>query len=57
MRNKQIVIYDNDAFYATRLEHFLSEREGNYFEISSFSERTISGLLEILLFFRIVTRP
>ena len=41
MRNKQIVIYDNDAFYATRLEHFLSEREGNYFEISSFSERSL----------------
>ena len=41
MRNKQIVIYDRDEFYATRLEHFLSEREGNYFEISSFSERSL----------------
>ena len=41
MRNKHIVIYDKDAFYATRLEHFLSEREGNYFEISSFSERSL----------------
>ena len=39
MRYKQFVIYDEDKLYATRLERFLTEREGNYFEVLSFTER------------------
>ncbi len=39
MKGKQLVIYDTDAFYAARLEQFLNRREGNYFEIFSFSDR------------------
>lgn len=39
MRNKQLVIYDMDKLYAFRLQQFLSEREGNYFETISFSDR------------------
>lgn len=39
MRDKQLVIYDRDSVYATRLERFLTEREGNYFEILSFSDK------------------
>ena len=39
MKRKQLVIYDTDEFYATRLEQFLNRREGNYFYILSFSDR------------------
>lgn len=39
MKEKQLVIYDTDEFYATRLEQFLAKREGNYFDIFSFSDR------------------
>lgn len=39
MRSRQFVIYDEDILYATRLEHFLAEREDNYFEFLSFSDR------------------
>jgi len=41
MRDKHIVIFDRDSFYATKLEYFLTEREGKYFEISSFSEKSL----------------
>ena len=37
MKGKTLVIYDSDALYATRLQRFLSEREGNHFEIISFT--------------------
>ncbi len=40
MRSKQLVIYDMDALYAMRLQRFLCEREGNYFEIITFTNRT-----------------
>ena len=41
MKSKQFVIYDTDTLYATRLEHFLTERERNYFEFLSFSDRSV----------------
>ena len=39
MRSKQLVIYDMDAIYAMRFQRFLCEREGNYFEIITFTSR------------------
>lgn len=39
MKGKALVIFDCDSLYATRLQHFLSEREGNYFEIISFTNK------------------
>ena len=40
MKGKTLVIYDKDPLYATRLQEFLSEREGNYFEIVSFTDES-----------------
>ena len=39
MTGKYLVIYDSDLVYAKRLQQFLCERESNYFEILSFSEK------------------
>ena len=39
MKGKQLVIFDADKLYAMRLQQFLSEREGNYFEVTFFTNR------------------
>ena len=38
MNKKTMVIYDADATYAARLQQFLAKKEGNYFQVFSFSK-------------------
>lgn len=40
MKGKQLVIYDTDVFYAKRLEQFLRKKDGNFFEVLSFSKKS-----------------
>lgn len=37
MKSKALVIFDKDALYATRLQQFLCKREGNHFQVFSFT--------------------
>lgn len=37
MKGRNLVVFDCDSLYATRLQQFLSKREGNYFKVFSFT--------------------
>lgn len=40
MKGKVMIIFDKDSLYATRLQQFLCNREGNYFKVLSFTNET-----------------
>lgn len=39
MNKKTLVIYDEDSLYAGRLQQFLCKKEGNYFQVLSFTDK------------------
>lgn len=39
MNKKALVIYDEDSVYVRRLQHFLCKKEGNHFNVFSFTEK------------------